>query len=83
MSSASTEPNHPAARTTSKAPKDYQPRIDVPLSSTALEAVRVSETWRAQQTVPASGKDGRVLFAYGAGLPVVVCAPLRVCTIEL
>jgi type IV secretion system protein VirB9 len=45
--------------------------------------VRTSENWRAQQNEPASGKDGRVLYAYGAGLPVVVCAPLRVCTIEL
>lgn len=69
--------------TASKVPKDYQPRTDVPLSPTAIEAVRVSETWRAEQNQPATGKDGRVLYAYGAGLPVIVCAPLRVCTIEL
>src|SRR6185312_11871285 len=50
---------------------------------TALEAVHVSDTWRAGQNTPTSGKDGRVLYAFGAGLPVVVCAPLRVCTIEL
>jgi type IV secretion system protein VirB9 len=31
----------------------------------------------------APGPDGRVLFAFGAGLPTVVCAPLRVCLIEL
>ncbi len=29
------------------------------------------------------GKDGRVLYTYGAGLPTVVCAPLRVCVLEL
>ena len=69
--------------TGAEVPKGYQPRVDVPLSPTALEAVRVSETWRAEQNTPASGKDGRVLYAYGAGLPVVVCAPLRVCMIEL
>src|ERR1700684_727166 len=61
------------------APKGYQPRSDIPLSSTALEAVRVSETWRGGQNTPAAGSDGRVLYAYGAGLPIVVCAPLRVC----
>ena len=66
-----------------KMPKGYQPRNDVPLSSTGLEAVRVSETWRVGQNTPAAGPDGRVLYAYGAGLPIVVCAPLRVCMIEL
>jgi len=66
-----------------KVPKGYQPRTDVPLSSTGLEAVRVSETWRVGQNTPAAGPDGRVLYAYGAGLPIVVCAPLRVCMIEL
>jgi type IV secretion system protein VirB9 len=43
----------------------------------------MSETWRSGQNTPAAGPDGRVLFAYGAGLPIVVCAPLRVCMIEL
>jgi type IV secretion system protein TrbG len=56
---------------------------DVPLNSTAMEAVRVSETWRTGHNTPAAGVDGRVVYAYGAGLPVVVCAPLRVCMIEL
>lgn len=37
----------------------------------------------AGQNTPAAGPDGRVLYAYGAGLPIVVCAPLRVCIIEL
>lgn len=64
-------------------PKGFQPRTDVPLNSTALEAVRVSETWRTGQNSPAAGPDGRVLYAYGAGLPIIVCAPLRVCIIEL
>ena len=64
-------------------PKGFQPRTDVPLNTTALEAVRVSETWRTGQNSPAAGPDGRVLYAYGAGLPIIVCAPLRVCIIEL
>lgn len=66
-----------------KIPKGYLPRTDVPLNPTALEAVRVSEKWRGSENAPASGPDGRVLFSYAAGLPVVVCAPLRVCIIEL
>ncbi|MDQ2843679.1 MAG: P-type conjugative transfer protein TrbG [Acidobacteriota bacterium] len=64
-------------------PADYRPRTDVPLTATALEAVRVSERWRAEKNPPAAGSDGRVLYSFGAGLPTVVCAPLRVCMIEL
>jgi type IV secretion system protein VirB9 len=64
-------------------PKDYKPKSDVPLSETARAAVRVSEGWRTQSNPPAAGLDGRVVFSYGAGLPTVVCAPLRVCMIEL
>jgi len=43
----------------------------------------VSERWRAEKNSPAAGSDGRVLYSFGAGLPTVVCAPLRVCMIEL
>lgn len=59
------------------------PPVDVKLSSTALAAVQVSEKWRAGTNEPAAGTDGRVLYTFGAGLPTLVCAPLRVCTIEL
>ena len=27
--------------------------------------------------------DGRVLYSFGPGLPTVVCAPLRVCIVEM
>ena len=61
------------------------PRLhsEVALSPTALAAVRVSEKWRGGSNEPAAGPDGRVLYSFGAGLPTVVCAPLRVCIIEL
>jgi P-type conjugative transfer protein TrbG len=64
-------------------PKDYRPKSDVPLTATALEAVRVSESWQGEKNPPSPGADGRVMYSYGAGLPTVVCAPLRVCMIEL
>jgi len=69
--------------TTPGAPKDFRPKADVPLTPTALEAVRVSERWQGEKNAPASGPDGRVMYSFGAGLPTVVCAPLRVCIIEL
>jgi type IV secretion system protein VirB9 len=63
--------------------KNILAKPDVPLTGTALEAVRVSDKWRTENASPAAGPDGRVLYSYGAGLPTVVCAPLRVCIIEL
>jgi len=63
--------------------KSMRTRTDVPLTGTAKEAVRVSEKWQTENNSPASGPDGRVLYSFGAGLPTVVCAPLRVCIIEL
>ena len=74
-------PKTPGAAAT--VPQGYRPPTDVPLSSTALQAVQFSATWRAQQNAAAPGPDGRVLLAFGAGLPTVVCAPLRVCLVEL
>jgi P-type conjugative transfer protein TrbG len=64
-------------------PKDFKPKADIELPTTARQAVQVSEQWRSQTNVPAAGPDGRVLYSYGAGLPTLVCAPLRVCMIEL
>jgi P-type conjugative transfer protein TrbG len=64
-------------------PKDFQLKTDVPLTATAKEAVQVSQKWREEKNAPAAGSDGRVLYSFGAGLPTVVCAPLRVCMIEL
>ena len=64
-------------------PPGFKPRTDVQLSKTAQDAVQMSEKWMAEHNQPFTGQDGRVLYSYGAGLPTVVCAPLRVCIIEL
>ena len=64
-------------------PRDFKPRTDVQLTKTAQEAVQMSEQWMSERNQPATGQDGRVLYSFGAGLPTVVCAPLRVCIIEL
>jgi type IV secretion system protein TrbG len=63
--------------------KELASKPDVPLSQPALEAIRVSEKWRGESISPIAGADGRVIYNFGAGLPTVVCAPLRVCMIEL
>ena len=55
----------------------------MPLTPTVQVAVRLSERWLTETSTPTPGSDGRVLYSYGAGLPTVVCAPLRVCLVEL
>lgn len=41
--------------------------------------------WRGGEgaPLPAAGKEGRVVFVFGATVPRVICAPLRVCDVEL
>lgn len=73
------EPGRKAA----EVPADYMPPKDVALPAAAKEALEVGEAWMTEKHQPAPGKDGRVLYTYGAGLPTVVCAPLRVCVLEL
>jgi type IV secretion system protein VirB9 len=72
-----------STNTDSSVPPGYRPKTDVQLTPTAQEAVQMSENWMAEHNQAAAGRDGRVLYSYGAGLPTVVCAPLRVCMIEL
>jgi type IV secretion system protein TrbG len=64
-------------------PKDFKPTRDVALPASAKEALEVGQGWLTEKHTPAPGKDGRVLYTFGAGLPTVVCAPLRVCVLEL
>jgi P-type conjugative transfer protein TrbG len=67
----------------STVPAGFKPKTDVELTKTAQEAVQMSKKWMSEHNQPAVGHDGRVLYSYGAGLPTIVCAPLRVCMIEL
>lgn len=64
-------------------PRSFEAKGDVALNATGLEAVVLSREWVESRNAPAPGKDGRVVYAYGGGLPIVVCAPLHVCILEL
>jgi type IV secretion system protein VirB9 len=75
-------PNLPAPNVIA-VPKDFHPRSDMPLTPTAQAAVSVGEKWLTETAMPAPGSDGRVVYTYGAGLATIVCAPLRVCIVEL
>ncbi len=66
-----------------KVPVDFRPKPDLPLTPTAQAAVLLSEKWLTETNSPAPGADGRVVYSYGSGLPTIVCAPLRICMVEL
>jgi P-type conjugative transfer protein TrbG len=73
----------PSGKPSSEVPRDFQFKRDVVLNTTGLDAVLISRDWEVAHNTPAVGSDGRVVYTYGAGLPIVVCAPLHVCTVEL
>jgi type IV secretion system protein VirB9 len=55
----------------------------VPLGEKAAAGLRISEAWSSSRNLPTPGSDGAVQFLYGATLPTLVCAPLRVCDVRL
>lgn len=54
-----------------------------PMPATSQLALAKAEKWMKDLEIPALGKDGRVMYTFGAGLTTIVCAPLRVCVMEL
>src|SRR6266481_2048202 len=75
--------NATPGKPSSEVPREFQPKHDIVLSPTGLDALLISRDWEASHNTPAIGNDGRVVYTYGAGLPIVVCAPLHVCMVEL
>jgi type IV secretion system protein VirB9 len=53
------------------------------LNAAAVSAAAVSHQWETEVATPTPGADGRVVYVFGQGMPVMVCAPLRVCAVEL
>jgi type IV secretion system protein VirB9 len=49
------------------------------------EALGEANRWRSGEGAPSptAGKDGRVMFVFGATVPKIICAPLRICDVEL
>ena len=53
------------------------------LNAAGISAAEVSRLWETSVLMPTPGPNGKVVYIYGQGMPVLVCAPLRVCAIEL
>jgi P-type conjugative transfer protein TrbG len=66
----------------SEVPPNWKPP-HAELNNAAVNAVAVAHQWETGVGTPTPGSDGRVLYVFGQGMPVMVCAPLRVCAVEL
>ncbi len=66
----------------SEIPPNWKPP-HAELSNAAVSAAAVAHQWETGVGTPTPGPDGRVLYVFGQGMPVMVCAPLRVCAVEL
>ncbi len=66
----------------SEVPPNWRPP-HAELNAAAVSAAEVSRQWETGVATPTPGADGRVVYIFGQGMPVMVCAPLRVCAIEL
>lgn len=53
------------------------------VDATTKGTLQAGSRWLGVDNRPTVGEDGRVVFTYGNGMPVVICAPLRICAIEL
>jgi len=49
----------------------------------AVSATALARDLDSSGAMPTPGSDGRVMYLFGQGTPVMVCAPLRVCAVEL
>jgi type IV secretory pathway VirB9-like protein len=66
----------------SEVPTNWKPP-HAELNNAAVSAAAVAHQWETGVGTPTPGPDGRVLYVFGQGMPVMVCAPLRVCAVEL
>lgn len=53
------------------------------LTDAESKSVRLSSEWQDRSDVIRVGADGMVTFMYGISQPSVVCAPLRLCDLQL
>ncbi|MFS2012857.1 P-type conjugative transfer protein TrbG [Azospirillum sp. CT11-132] len=70
-------------RTGTPPPVNLMSGKEAELNAKEKRGVALSGEWRGGKDRPARGQAGRVTFTYGSTLPSVVCAPLRVCNLEL
>jgi P-type conjugative transfer protein TrbG len=78
---ATTPARDPA--TDSPPPIPLIPSQAVHLTRKEAYGLRLAHQWKSHPDWPRRGRDGRVVYLYGATMPTMVCTPLEVCAIEL
>lgn len=79
-----TAPKPAAPRRSTRRQAEPEKYAGLNVTKPALEALQRSDSWVNNSTASVSaGADGRVVFLFGETMPTVVCAPLRMCDIEL
>jgi type IV secretion system protein TrbG len=53
------------------------------LSPAEMKALAIANSMKSSDAMPAAGKEGRVTYTFGVGLPTVITSPLHVSIIEL
>ncbi len=64
-------------------PVNYFNGVQPKLSPKEIKGVATANSWIKRTDMPTHGNEGAVVFAYGASLPTIVCAPLYACTLKL
>ncbi|MCD0253087.1 P-type conjugative transfer protein TrbG [Xanthomonas campestris pv. campestris] len=84
VAKAESKPKARRPTSSKKASAPADPYADLPINEPAREALRRSADWTGNNNaIVAGGADGRVVFVFGETMPTVVCAPMRMCEIEL
>jgi type IV secretion system protein VirB9 len=76
-----TSAGHPADKG-SEVPLNWKPP-HAELNAAAISATALSRQWETGVATPTPGADGRVVYVFEKGMPVMVCAPLRVSAVEV
>ncbi|WP_223295704.1 P-type conjugative transfer protein TrbG [Vibrio sp. L85] len=57
--------------------------MEQPLNTMELEGLAIADRWKSGTDKPIQSDDGAVIYFYGSSQPTVVCAPLKLCDIQL
>jgi len=55
----------------------------LPMTANDVKATSLSTDWQTGQNTITMGDDGKVMFLYGKAQPTIVCAPMRLCDLQL
>lgn len=73
----------PAIEKTAAVVEAYEVHPQIQLDAKERRALQLANEWKNNPDKPFRGKDGSVQYVYGATLPVLICAALRVCMVRL